>query len=124
MDFDWTRLIMCAAYVILMIVVPWLISIFRGKTENEKARNLLKIAEEFAHYCVETIEQTYVKPSKDAGTWDEDTAKQAFEQCKDLILAGLSENVKKAIDALFGNFDAWAQAVIESNVLNLHQWDD
>ena len=52
MDFDWTRLIMCLAYVILMVVVPWLINIFRGKTENEKTRNLLKVAEEFAHYCV------------------------------------------------------------------------
>lgn len=124
MEFDWTKVIMYVAYLVLIVFIPWLISIIRGKTENEKARNLLRVAEEFAHYCVETIEQTYVIPSKDAGTWDEEAAKEAFEQCKDLILAGLGENVKKAIDVLFGNFDVWVKAVIESEVLTLHQWND
>lgn len=122
MEFDLTRFLMYLAYLALIVFVPWLLTVLKNKTNNEKLKQLLNVAEDFASNCVDTIEQTYVIPAKNAGTWDEETAQEAFEQCKNLILAGLGDSAKRAIDVLFGDVDIWVQTIIESNVLSSRRW--
>lgn len=91
----------------------------KSKTNNELLNSVISEFTELVTECVESTEQTFVKVTKDAGMWNDETkskaAKLAFESVKEL----LSDRVSETLSSAYVDLDSYIKAKIESVVYKM-----
>lgn len=109
--------------VVTCIIIPLIIFLgkklsdyLKTKTDNEIVKTLIEEATAAVTIAVSKIMQTYVDTLKKQGSFTEEAQKVAFLQAKEIALTLISEEAKKAIEAVYGDFNVWLEALIESKV--------
>lgn len=109
--------------VVTSIIIPLII--FGGKKLNEflntkiKNETLQKHVDQATNAVVLAVTstmQTYVDALKKAGEFTEDAQKLAFNKAKDQALKLITVEGQKAIEAIYGDFNEWLTALIETKV--------
>ena len=121
MSIDWTTIIATALEsliplimtVLLYLALRWLKS--RGATSDQI--QLATEAWKIFQSCVLSVNQTFVDVLKEQGAFDEHAQELARIKCELLI----SEEMKLAINALYGSLDAWIDANREAMVWQAKQ---
>ena len=109
--------------VVTSILIPLIIyfgnkltTYLKTKIENEKIKNYVEQATNAVVLAVTSTAQTYVDALKKAGEFTEDTHKLAFNKAKDQALKLITIEAQKAIEAVYGDFNDWLNALIETKV--------
>ena len=108
---------------ILPVVTVFIVNYLRtkikentGKIENDTIQKYLDSAVEAISIAVTAISQTYVDSMKKAGKFDaaaqEEAKRMAIQKAKELI----TEDARKAVEAVYSDFDKFLDAMIESIV--------
>lgn len=128
-NINYQELLSQILYVVLTGILPilatFLVKFIQAKSqevlvtiENEKAKKYLEAAVNAIGIAVTSVNQTYVDSLKQAGQFDDlsaNTAKNlALNKAKELI----SEDSKKFIEMMYGDFDKYLENAIEAYVRN------
>lgn len=89
------------------------------KLKNEKAAGYIQKATTIVINAVKSVFQTYVDSLKKSGTFNEEAQKKALEQCKTIIHAQLTEDVKAFLTEAYGDFEVWVNTQIEASINTL-----
>ena len=68
---------------------------------NQNAQDTLDQVVSMVLNCVVAVNQTFADELKKKGEFTEETAKEAFNMCKDMAIKMLSEDAKKIIVSFF-----------------------
>lgn len=69
--------------------------------------------------AVQTVFQEFVDVMKKAGTWDEETAKEAKERAMKIIMSQMTPELKKFIEDNFGDMKEYLMNQIEAMIYQL-----
>jgi len=89
------------------------------KLKNEKAAGYIQKATTIVLNAVKSVFQTYVDSLKKSGAFNEEAQKKALEQCKAIIHAQLTEDVKAFLTDAYGDFEVWVNTQIEASINTL-----
>ena len=89
-----------------------------GNIENAKIRAHVERANELVLNAVQKTFQVYVDKLKEQGKFDAEAQAIAFEKAKNTALTLISQEAKEIIAAVYGDFDEWLAATIETLVRN------
>lgn len=110
MEMNWNQVV---SYVlsgilklVIMFVIPYVVKLIVSKVKNDHIAKYIGIAADVVTQCVAYVDQIYVDNLKDDGMFDVNAQKQAFEMCKQRILAMLNEEAKKAVIEVYGDLKA------------------
>lgn len=114
MSFTVKLIVLIATYVVALDVLgigfKWLYTKIK---DNVTLTEKVDIIKDLIEKVVVTTNQTFVSALKDAGTFDEDAQKEAFEKTKSAILSMINDDYKTLIIDLFGDFDVFIKSNIE-----------
>lgn len=85
--------------------------------DNEKVREYLNLLNDTITSCVLTTTQTYVQALKEAGTFDTEAQKIAFNKTYTAVMAILTEDAKKYITKAVGDLEEYIINQIEAEVV-------
>lgn len=119
---DWEKLLayILESIVVLLVtvVLPYGVSLLKKKVKNEEIARLIDRATKIVSDTVLLVNQTYVDALKQEGKFDKVAQANAFEKCKQKVLALLSVEAREAIYVTYGDFEQWLKTTIEANVRN------
>ena len=108
------------ATAIMPVVVKYVVAYLQTKSdilidsfENETIREYADDAIECVLNAVIAVNQTFVESLKNSGSFTESSQREAFNKAKQLVLSLISDNSKKAIEKLYGDFNTWLENQIE-----------
>ena len=117
---EWNEIVSVVLKTIITAVVsvgiPYLFNLIRNKTDNELFMSLIEVAEKTCVDCVLAVDQTFVDELKKNGEFTVEKQKEAFELCKEKILATLDDGAKAAVMAVNNSLDEWIAIQIESTI--------
>lgn len=123
MDKTWMDVLIQVIEMLVGLVVsagiPYLFALLRSKVKHNKVQSYLYRAEDYLTSAVTMVNQTFVEGLKSAGEFDADAQAQAFQMAMDAWLDMMSAEMKEVIVAEVGNFEAWAETIIEAKVNEL-----
>lgn len=93
----------------------------KTKINNEKAKNYIDQATNAVTLAVTKTMQTYVDSLKASGNFTEEAQKAAYEKAKAQALALITKDAKNAVAALYGDFNEWLNAQIETQVKEIKE---
>ena len=99
--------------------IPYLFALLRSKVKHGKVQSYLYRAEDYLAAAVTMVNQTFVDQLKKDGKFDADAQAEAFQMAMDSWLDMMSDEMKAVIVEEVGNFDAWAETIIEAKVNEL-----
>ena len=133
---DWNELFMNILFVCITCIIPILVryivtylsTMIKIKAEDikdEQLRNYVLYAEEAVTAAVIDVCQTYVDSLKKAGKFDKEAHTVAKQLAIEKAIAMITQEAKKAIETLYGDFNTWVDTHIETNVrLNKMEVDE
>lgn len=95
--------------------VIWL----NGKIKDAKIARWSSAIYQIVMSAVQTVFQEFVDVMKKAGTWNEETAKEAKERAMKIIMGQLTPELKKFIEENFGDMKEYLMNLIESVIYQL-----
>ena len=84
--------------------------------ENEIGKKYLEMLSSTIETCVLAVQQTYVDTLKKEDAFTKEKQIEAFNKCKNQVLAILGEDAIQYLTALVGDLDSYLEAKIESEV--------
>lgn len=93
----------------------------KTKINNEKAKNYIEQATNAVTMAVTKTMQTYVDSLKASGNFNEEAQKAAYEKAKAQALALITKDAKNAVATLYGDFNEWLNAQIETQVKEIKE---
>lgn len=118
------ELLKAVIVVVLPILTGYLIKFLNAKydeitiqTDSDQVDAYLKIVRDLIIDIVRATNQTFVDALKATGSFDEAAKKAAFEKTKAEILNQLTDSGKLILTQVYGDLDAWLNAIIESTVI-------
>jgi hypothetical protein len=84
--------------------------------ESEKAKEYLNLLNDTITSCVLTTTQTYVQALKEAGTFDAEAQKIAFNKTYTAVMAILTEDAKEYLGYALGDLEVYVTNKIEATV--------
>lgn len=87
-----------------------------AKVDNDLAKKYIKMFTDTVTTCVIATKQTYVESLKGQDAFTEEAQKKAFEMTKTAVLAVLSEEARKYLESMVGDFNAYLDQTIETTV--------
>jgi len=122
-----TEIMQTVIYVGLPILVGFIVktinsffNLFKEKTANEQIQRQLENAESAVENAVNYVSQTYVNELKRQESFGIDAQKIAFEKTKMLAVDMINTESQSLIQGVYGEFDTWLKAKIESTVAKNH----
>jgi hypothetical protein len=114
-------------YIIITAAVPVLTTyvckfLYEKWNANKQAVNNQHVQETLDQVigmvlnCVIAVNQTFADELKKKGEFNEGAAKEAFNMCKNMAVAMLSEEAKKIITNMYSDVDVYLDMLIESTV--------
>lgn len=105
---------------ILPVITAYLVALLKkkvseieGKINNETLSRYMDITENVIETCVAAVSQTYVDSLKKGGNFDNSAQSEAFDMCKQKVLAILSDDVKTTLTSAYGDLNTFIDAKIE-----------
>lgn len=114
-------------YLVLTAAIPlclkflysWITTTVEEKTQNmdnAQLKEYINSAVQAVMKAVMSTYQTYVDSLKKQDLFDTDAQKEAFEMAKNAAMLMITEDVKAAVETVYGDFDAWIDNTIEQLV--------
>lgn len=103
----------------LKFLYSWVTSVVEEKTQNmdnAKLKEYINSAVQAVMKAVLSTYQTYVDSLKKQDLFDEEAQKKAFEMAKNAALLMITEDVKAAVEEVYGDFNIWIDNTIEQFV--------
>ena len=95
-------------------------ALFKAETENEQVQRQLENAENALENAVNYISQTYVSEMKKQDNFGIEAQEIAFEKTKKLAVDMINAESQSLIQGVYGEFEVWLKAKIESTVARNH----
>ena len=93
-----------------------------GKVDNDLADKYIQMAAMTIESCVIATNQTYVDALKNAGKFDAEAQKTAFNMTKNAVMTILSDEAKKYLENAVGDLNEYITQQIEATV-NVNKTD-
>lgn len=113
--------------VILPIVTTYAVKIIKAKLTEIRFKGMnaahevwIERAAEIIEQIVLQVQQTYVLSLKARGEFTPEAAKEAKNRAIEMANKLIAEELKNAIDDIYGSFDEWLDVQIEKSVLINH----
>lgn len=114
-------------FIVLTAAVPlclkflysWVTSIVEEKTQgidNAQVKEYINSAVQAVMKAVMSTYQTYVDSLKKQDLFDADAQREAFEKAKNAAMLMITDDVKTAVEQMYGDFDTWIDNTIEQFV--------
>lgn len=103
----------------LKFLYSWVMAFVEEKTQNmdnAQLKEYINSAVQAVMKAVMSTYQTYVDSLKKQDLFDEEAQKKAFEMAKNAALLMITEDVKAAVEEVYGDFNAWIDNTIEQFV--------
>ena len=103
----------------LKFLYSWVMAFVEEKTQNmdnAQLKEYINSAVQAVMKAVMSTYQTYVDSLKKQDLFDEEAQKKAFEMAKNTALLMITEDVKAAVEEVYGDFNAWIDNTIEQFV--------
>lgn len=103
----------------LKFLYSWVTTFVEEKTQNmdnAQLKEYINSAVQAVMKAVMSTYQTYVDSLKKQDLFDEEAQKKAFEMAKNTALLMITEDVKAAVEEVYGDFNAWIDNTIEQFV--------
>ena len=122
-----TEIMQTIIYVGLPVLVGFAVkainsffNLFKAKTDNEQIQRQLNNAEKAVENAVNYVSQTYVNELKRQESFGIDAQEIAFEKTKRLAVDMITAEAHSLLQGVYGEFDTWLKAKIESTVARNH----
>jgi len=102
--------------VVSAVLVPMLVTWLKTKTNNEVITKAIERAGDIIIKAANPTTQTYVEALKDAGEFDAEAQKTAFNMTMTSVLTLLNDETKQAIIDTYGDLEKWLTTEIEAAV--------
>lgn len=102
--------------VAVSVGIPMLFSLLKARVNNVKAQKYIDRATEYMSSAVAMTNQVFVDQLKKDGKFDAEAQAAAFQMAMNSWLEMLSDEMKDIIVEEVGNFEAWAEAMLEARV--------
>lgn len=114
-------------YAIITTAIPIAVTYFKNfivakkeqinsQVENEKLNNYIDLALEAVNNAVLTVSQTYVDSLKKSGNFSSASQNEAKNKAVDIATVLITDDIRNAVNKLYGDFDMWLDTTIESLV--------
>lgn len=114
-------------YLVLTAAIPlclkflysWVTAIVEEKTQNmdnAQLKEYINSAVQAVMKAVLSTYQTYVDSLKKQDLFDEEAQREAFEKAKNTAMLMITDDVKTAVEQMYGDFDTWIDNTIEQFV--------
>lgn len=124
---DWNKFLMDLLFVALTAVLPILtryaIVFLNAKVAEKTAtiedgniKKYINAATEAVSLAVLTVQQTFVDSLKAAGKFDMEAGKRAKEMALEKAKSIITDETKKYVEMLYGDFESWIDQAIETMV--------
>lgn len=103
----------------LKLFYSWVTTFVEEKTQNmdnAQLKEYINSAVQAVMKAVMSTYQTYVDSLKKQDLFDEEAQKKAFEMAKNAALLMITEDVKEAVEEVYGDFNTWIDSTIEQFV--------
>lgn len=103
----------------LKFLYSWIMTFVEEKTQNmdnAQLKEYINSAVQAVMKAVMSTYQTYVDSLKKQDLFDEEAQKEAFEKAKAAAMIMITEDVKSAVEQMYGDFDTWINNTIEQFV--------
>lgn len=103
----------------LKFLYSWVTAFVEEKTQNmdnAQLKEYINSAVQAVMKAVMSTYQTYVDSLKKQDLFDEEAQKKAFEMAKNAALLMITEDVKAAVEEVYGDFNTWIDNTIEQFV--------
>lgn len=103
----------------LKFLYSWVTSVVEEKTQgidNAQVKEYINSAVQAVMKAVMSTYQTYVDSLKKQDLFDADAQRESFEKAKNAALLMITEDVKAAVEQMYGDFDTWIDNTIEQFV--------
>ena len=87
-----------------------------GKVDNDLADKYVNMLATTIENCVIATNQTYVESLKNAGKFDAEAQKTAFNMTKNAVMSILSDEAKKYLENAVGDLNEYITQQIEASV--------
>ena len=105
-----------AVATFLCVLLKSKISELSSKIKNTKLTKYINAATEVVTKAVLDVSQTYVDALKNTGEFTKEAQVIAKEKAIDIATKLITEDGKKAVEEIYGDFSIWLSTTIESNV--------
>ena len=116
--------------VVTALAVPltkYLVDLFRAKisqiainVQDDTVKRYIEFAEDAISKAVVSVNQTYVESLKAAGNFDDKAQKEAKERATAIAKQLITKDIKEAITMIYGDFDSYLDATVET-IVNLNK---
>ena len=117
---DWTAVIIAflenVVPVLLTVLAGALYKYLKAKGAKEEMLALAKEALTILGKCVLNVNQTYVDALKAEGAFDEVAQAVARKKAEDMFKEMISEEMRLALETLYGSADKWLETMREAKV--------
>ena len=117
-------LIYAVITVILPIITTYAIKIMRAKLTEIRYNSMESAHQDWIYRAVDIVadivlqvQQTFVDSLKNRGEFTPENAKEAKDKAVKLANELIAEEIKDAINTVYGSFDEWLDVQIEKNVI-------
>lgn len=103
----------------LKFLYSWVTTFVEEKTQNmdnAQLKEYINSAVQAVMKAVMSTYQTYVDSLKKQDLFDEESQKEAFEKAKAAAMIMITDDVKAAVEQMYGDFDTWINNTIEQFV--------
>ena len=103
----------------LKFLYSWVMAFVEEKTQNmdnAQLKEYINSAVQAVMKAVMSTYQTYVDSLKKQDLFDEEAQKKAFEMAKNAAMLMITEDVKVAVEEVYGDFNTWIDSTIEQFV--------
>ena len=87
-----------------------------SQVENEKLNSYIDAAIDAVKQAVLTVSQTYVDSLKTSGNFNKKAQNEAKNKAVEIAAVLITDDIKNAVNKLYGDFDTWLNTTIESFV--------
>ena len=105
-----------AVATFLCVLLESKISELSSKIKNTKLTKYINAATEVVTKAVLDVSQTYVDALKNTGEFTKEAQVIAKEKAINIATKLITEDGKKAVEEIYGDFSIWLSTTIESNV--------
>lgn len=127
MQIDWldilAKVLEVAVFPILAAATTYLVTLIKAKkqevlerTKNEITKKYIELLDKTITDCVLATNQTYVNALKEAGSFDVEAQKQAFQLTYNAIVAILTDDAQEYLNEAIKDLKAYITARIEAQV--------
>ena len=117
---DWTAVIVAFLENVLPVLLTVIgAAIFKYLKSKGAKDELLKLAQEaytIFNKCVLNVNQTFVDALKSEGLFDADAQAKARDMAKAMFMEMISDELRLALETLYGSVDKWIETVREADV--------